>query len=103
MWIQFVLNFYAFFLILGGYIGFKKAKSKASLIMGIVSGLGVFYGVWMMSQESKYAHCVTGTIAALLIVVFGIRLIKTKKVMPAGMLLVFSVGALIVSLMYKGY
>lgn len=78
----------AVLMLVGGVIGFKKAKSKASLISGIVSCilLGVCFAV-TLSQQS--AGLMGGfVVTCLLDVVFIIRLSKTKKFMPAGMMLI---------------
>lgn len=77
----------------GGIIGYQKAKSKPSLISGLVSGgLLILAGIFINSQPWSYWLALVVT--ALLIVVFAIRLFKTKKIMPAGLML----GAGIVTL-----
>lgn len=85
-----VLIGYALMLIVGGYFGFKKG-STMSLIMGLVSGLLVFAGLWISTFNARgswiFLSCVTG----LLSLVFLIRFIKTQAFMPSGMLLVLAV------------
>lgn len=76
---------------LGGVFGFLKAKSKASLIAGLVSGglLITCYSISRRNPESGFTcACV---VVGLLIVVFGMRLWKTKKFMPSGLLLILSI------------
>ena len=71
----------------GGVAGFLKAKSKASLIAGLISGalLAVAYSI---SERNAQQGMILGAgMSALLCVVFGIRLKKTGKFMPSGMLL----------------
>jgi uncharacterized membrane protein (UPF0136 family) len=71
----------------GGVVGFLKAQSKASLISGIISAalLIVSYSI---SQRNQQQGLIMGAVICLLLcVVFGIRLAKTKKFMPAGLLL----------------
>ena len=94
----------AVLVLVGGIIGFKKANSKASLIAGIASSimLGICFGLTL-------AFPLIGLIAAFVVslcldVVFGIRLHKTKKFMPAGMMLIcISIMQLIVaSAMFSG-
>jgi uncharacterized membrane protein (UPF0136 family) len=79
------------FMLAGGIMGFVRAKSKASLIAGVVSGilLAACFAVALSNAQ-------TGLIGALVVsllldVVFGIRLQKTKKFMPSGMLLAVNV------------
>lgn len=72
---------------LGGIIGFLKAQSKASLISGIVSG-GMLITAYSVAERNAEQGLLFGAlITAALCVVFGIRLKKTGKVMPSGMLL----------------
>ncbi len=86
----------------GGVMGFVKAQSKPSLISGIVSGivLGILFAVAMMGhpKEATIGAFIT---YALLDSVFAIRLKKTKKFMPAGLILIFCViGQVISALAY---
>lgn len=78
----------AIVVLLGGVAGFLKAKSKASLIAGLLSGalLAVAYSV--SERNAQQGMLLGAAVSALLCVVFGIRLKKTKKFMPSGMLLV---------------
>ena len=82
----------------GGVIGYLKVGSKASLISGVGFGLALAasgYGVWRGSRESLIASAV---IAALVIVIFAMRVLKTRRFMPAGLLALLSLAALIVFL-----
>ncbi len=88
-----VLWIYIILLVVGGMIGFLKAKSKVSLITSVVAAallvlttVGVF--------EAAVARAIADIIMAALLVVFGIRLTKTKKFMPSGMMLAITLAAL---------
>ncbi len=75
------------FVLIGGIMGYTQAKSKASLIAGVISSvlLGAAFAITLTHQS---IGIIMGTVVTvLLIVVFGIRLGKTKKFMPAGMML----------------
>ena len=75
------------FVLVGGVIGYLQAKSKASLIAGVISSvlLGAAFSISLTHPEPGM---IFGTVVTVLLdVVFGIRLAKTKKFMPAGMLL----------------
>jgi len=82
-----VLWVYIILLLIGGLIGFFKAKSKVSLVSSVVFAAllalldvpGIF--------ERKFALGATNVLLAALLVVFAIRLTKTKKFMPSGMML----------------
>ena len=85
-----ILWTYVVLLVVGGLIGFLKAKSKVSLIMSVVFAAAL-------------SLCAAGVIVqpyaidvllAVLLVVFGIRLAKTKKFMPAGLMLIVTLATL---------
>jgi uncharacterized membrane protein (UPF0136 family) len=82
---------YVILLLVGGLIGFFKAKSKVSLIMSVVAAaLLVLTRTGIFSQPAMIAN----VIMVLLLVVFAIRLAKTKKFMPAGLMLLLTILAL---------
>jgi len=87
---------YGAIMAVGGVIGYVKVRSKASLLSGVGFGLMLLasgYGVWHGSRRSLAASAV---IAALLVAIFAVRLVKTRRFMPAGVLAVLSLAALIV-------
>lgn len=87
---QISLLVYAVLMSVGGIIGFRKSQSKASLIAGLGSGIALVGAyVASMSNIQVGLYCGIGITWALLIV-FGIRIAKTKKFMPSGMLLAIS-------------
>jgi uncharacterized membrane protein (UPF0136 family) len=76
---------YGVLVLVGGIIGFAKAKSRASLIAGIVfaSLLGVAAG--LLASGSVVAAAALGLVCTLaLIGRFLPAFVRTKKVMPAG-------------------
>ena len=87
---------YGVIMMLGGIMGYVKVGSKASLLSGVGMGLTLLasgYGVWHGSREALIASVV---IAALLVALFAIRLAKTKRFMPAGVLAILSLAAVII-------
>ena len=87
---------YGVIMILGGIMGFVKVGSKASLISGVGMGLALLasgFGVWRGSADSLVVALV---IAALLMVIFAIRYVKTRRFMPGGMLAILSLVAVVV-------
>ena len=84
-----VLITYGLFLIFGGFMGYKKG-SKVSLFMGLGSGILVFLGVWLLSFIPKPAWIFLICLNVLLSLAFTSRVIKTRKFMPSGMLLLIT-------------
>jgi len=89
-----VLWIYIVLLLVGGLIGFFKAKSKVSLISSTVFAviliLAAIPGILDYSLRGKLVNIVM----ALLLIVFAVRLTKTKKFMPSGLMLVITIAAL---------
>jgi len=83
---EIILILYGCLLFSGAYFGWK-AGSKISMIMGILSGLLVFFGVYLITISTFNGYCLVASISSFLSVIFLIRLVKTHKFMPAGMLL----------------
>ena len=90
---------YGILLIVGGFIGYKKAGSKPSLVMGFFSGITVLVGTSFIVSNPVKGFTIILMMSGLLVVTFTIRLIKTKKMMPSGMLLILSLLASVCSLM----
>lgn len=85
-----ILWVYIVLLVAGGVMGWVKARSRVSLIMALA-----FAAVLSLcaARIITAPHLVEGLLAALL-VVFLIRLGKTKKFMPAGLMVVLTVAVL---------
>lgn len=94
-----ILSVYGVLLLSGAYFGWK-AGSQISLIMGIVSGIIVLTSVYLSQSHPALGYGVLTATSSLLAVVFLMRLLKTGKMMPSGMLLLMSVVALGACLLY---
>jgi uncharacterized membrane protein (UPF0136 family) len=89
-----VLLVYGAFMILGGVMGARKG-SRVSLYAGAGSGL-LLLVAWFVTRTHLAAGLWLGVaVAALLCGVTGVRLARSGKFMPAGMLLAVSVVALV--------
>lgn len=85
LWIYIVL------LVAGGMVGFFKGKSKVSLIMSVVFAALLS----LCAAGIIFQYYVADILLAALLVVFGLRLAKTRKFMPAGLMLVITLVALL--------
>lgn len=84
-----ILWIYIVLLIVGGLFGFLKGKSKISLVLSVAFAVALTLCV-LHVIPFQYS---TWILVALL-VVFAWRLIKTRKFMPAGLMLILTVLAL---------
>ena len=89
-----VLWIYIVLLVVGGLIGFLKAKSKVSLIMSVAFAAVLVLAAIPNLLDVNFARILANVLMAALLVVFGMRLTKTKKFMPAGMMLAVTIAAL---------
>ena len=90
---QITLIVYALLVETGGIIGFLLKKSKPSLIAGAASG-GVLIIAFALTFFNRQLGLWIGAVVSLLLcLVFVIRLARTRRFMPAGMLLILSVAA----------
>jgi uncharacterized membrane protein (UPF0136 family) len=90
-WTDTVLWVYIVLLVLGGLAGYLKAGSKPSLIASVAfAALLALCALNLIRLD--YA---ADLLLAGLLVVFGLRLAKTKKFMPAGLMLGLTLTALI--------
>ena len=96
-----VLSIYGLLMLGGGVMGYVKAGSKPSLIMGIISGILIFIGVYLLGSNVKTGSMLVTTVSGVLTIVFLLRLLKTHAFMPAGMLLLLSAAVLIACLVFK--
>jgi uncharacterized membrane protein (UPF0136 family) len=89
-----ILWIYIVLLLVGGLIGFFKGKSKVSLIMSATFAAALVLcaipGIFDVGFRANLAN----VLMAALLVVFAVRLGKTKKFMPAGMMLIVTLVAL---------
>lgn len=82
-----VLGVYAVLLIIGGVMGFVKARSRASLIAGVVSGL-ITIGAIVISRTSNEdgGFGIALVLAILMFLFFAPRAMTARKFMPAGLM-----------------
>ena len=89
-----VLWIYIVLLVVGGLIGFFKANSKVSLIMSCVFAAALVFAAVPRFLDDHFRQGLANVLMAVLLVVFAMRLAKTKKFMPSGLMLIVTVVAL---------
>jgi len=85
-----ILWIYIILLVIGGLIGFFKGKSRVSLIMSVSFAAALS----LCAAQIIFQAYVADILLAVLLVVFGMRLAKTKKFMPSGMMLIITLATL---------
>lgn len=85
-----ILWIYIVLLVAGGVVGFVKAQSKMSLLMSLgFAALLVLCAVRIIPDQR-----VADVLLVVLLIFFGMRVIKTKKFMPMGLMTVVTILAL---------
>ena len=82
-----VLWIYIILLVIGGLFGFFKGKSRVSLIMSVVFAALLS----LCAARIVFQDYVADILLAALLVVFALRLAKTRKFMPSGLMLVVTI------------
>jgi uncharacterized membrane protein (UPF0136 family) len=96
-----VLWIYIVLLLVGGLIGFFKARSKVSLISSSVFALLLVLTTLHGIFQPAFAQDLANIILAALLVVFAVRLARTKKFMPSGLMLVLTILTLALRNLFK--
>lgn len=92
--IALIVWLYAAFILAGGIMGWLKAKSRPSLVAGIVFGIALMVAAYRFTAPG--GAVVALGLSLVLMVFFGYRLAKTRKLMPAGMSALVSLIVVIV-------
>ena len=90
---------YGLVVLLGGVMGYVKAKSQVSLLAGVGSGIALIVAWFVFRQTPVVGLGLATLIAFILFVVFVIRFSRTRAFMPAGLMMVFSLAATVVFLL----
>jgi len=82
---NFVVWIFTALLLVGGVMGFLKAGSRASLIASVGSAIPL-----ALAAAGILPFIAAPIVLGALLVVFGLRLVKTRKFMPSGLLLILT-------------
>ncbi|PSP19052.1 MAG: hypothetical protein BRC58_02000 [Cyanobacteria bacterium QS_8_64_29] len=86
---------YGLVALVGGIIGYLQARSQQSLISGTVSGILLLVAGIANALDQEWGTPLATVVTAVLIVVFVLRFQKTRKFMPAGLMVILGVLALL--------
>jgi uncharacterized membrane protein (UPF0136 family) len=94
---QITLGVYAALLAVGGIMGFVQARSRPSLIAGLVSAVAALVALGFSTIRSPLGFPLGMTLALVLFVFFGYRYaLRGRKLMPSGLMAIVSLVVLIV-------
>jgi uncharacterized membrane protein (UPF0136 family) len=86
-----VLGVYGLLLIIGGIMGKVKTGSTVSVIAGTASGFAALIAFWVSRTDPGQGLLIGLMVSLLLTGVFMSRFIRTRKLMPAGIVLIMSI------------
>ncbi len=89
---QMALLIYGILLVVGGVMGKVKAGSSVSLGAGVASGVIAFVGYWYSLNDPVNGFMIGAMLGLLLTGVFVNRFMRTRKMMPAGLVLILSLA-----------
>jgi uncharacterized membrane protein (UPF0136 family) len=83
--------------IVGGIVGYVKAGSVASIIAGSITGVLLLVGAFLLPEHRAAGLATMLIISLLLAAQFIPKLLRTGRVMPAGIMSVLSaIGVIVV-------
>lgn len=89
---------YGILTLVGGIVGYLKSHSQISLISGIVAGLLLLFSAFLQLKGNTGGLLLARIVTLVLIAVFAVRFAKTRKVMPAGIMVI--TGAIAFALLW---
>ena len=90
-----IMYAYAVLVMVGGTIGFLKAKSLPSLVMGELSGLALVAAGYALGSGLSWGLPLALILGTFLLVFFSLRYIRTCAFMPGGLMAILSLLALV--------
>lgn len=79
---------YGLLAIIGGIVGYTKAKSQISLFAGCGTGILLILGGILQIQGLTWGLIFSIVMSVFLIITFISRLLKTRKFMPSGLMII---------------
>lgn len=85
---------YGILAILGGIMGYVQAQSKISLLAGCGCGILLLISAGFYLQGQSWGLGAAIAVTVVLLLAFLMRWLKTRKFMPAGLMLILGVPTL---------
>lgn len=85
---------YAVFLFLGGVMGYVKANSLGSIIMGSISSILLLLSAVSIAKNQVLGYFSSIVLTVILTLFFGYRFFASWKMMPAGMMTILGIAML---------
>ncbi len=89
---------YGLLVLLGGIMGYAKARSTPSLVSGSAFGFLLIVSAWLMLQGRAVGWYLALGVSVVLAVFFANRFRATRAFMPAGLMILLSLVAVAVLL-----
>lgn len=86
---------YGLLALVGGILGYIQVKSQMSLVSGLISGILLLISGFAMQQGMSWGLPLAIVVTIVLLIVFAIRLFKTRKFMPAGLMVIAGILVLV--------
>lgn len=90
-----ILLVYGVLVLGGGLMGWVKARSTPSLVAGLAFGAALIVDAFLFNAQPYIAAVLALVLPGLLAAIMGVRFAKSKKFMPAGVIAVLSLVALV--------
>lgn len=84
--------------IIGGIIGYVKAGSLPSIIAGTITGILLLVAGWILPNNRTAGLAIAFIVSLLLAAQFVPKMIRTAKMMPAGLMSILSVIGIVVAI-----
>jgi|SRR5947209_4220595 len=84
--------------IIGGIIGYVKAGSVPSIIAGAITGVLLLLAGWMLPANRTGGLAIGLIVSLVLAIQFVPKFLRTKTVMPAGLMSVLSVIGIVLAI-----
>ena len=88
---------FAVLTIVGGVIGYVKAGSTPSIVAGAIAGVALLVAAFLLPGNVALGLIIAGVVSIALAGKFIPDLMRTGKIMPAGMMAVLSVAAIVLT------